>query len=76
MPTIAILSNAKIQMFADDHAPPHFHLYGAKSNAQIRLDTLTVLRGRVDAADLREAAVWAAANGAFLAAEWSRLNER
>ncbi len=25
MPTIAIVDWVKIQMFYDDHAPPHFH---------------------------------------------------
>lgn len=76
MPTIATLTNAKIQMFADDHVPPHFHLFGPNSNAQIRLDDLTILRGCADRGDLREAAAWAAANRDFLAAEWSRLNDR
>lgn len=75
MPTIAMLTNAKVQMFADDHVPPHFHLFGPQSNAMIRLDDLTILRGRADPRDLREAREWAAANRALLAAEWSRLNE-
>jgi hypothetical protein len=25
MPTIAIVDGVKIQMFYDDHTPPHFH---------------------------------------------------
>lgn len=57
MPTIAVLRNAKIEMFADDHPPPHFHLRGPNSRAMVRLDTLTVLRGTCDRRDLAEAVV-------------------
>lgn len=76
MPTVAVLTNAKIAMYAGDHVPPHFHLRGPNSNAQIRLDTLTVLRGKADRRDLAEAVAWARANLSLLQTEWSRLNER
>ncbi|CAO3451823.1 hypothetical protein [Azospirillum argentinense] len=76
MPTIAMLTNAKIEMYAGDHVPPHFHLRGPNSNAMVRLDTLTVLRGRYDRRDLVEAVAWAREHMDHLSAEWSRLNER
>ena len=76
MPVIARLNNAKIQMFADDHAPPHFHLFGPSSNALVAIGTLTVIRGRADVRDLAEAVAWARANRRILIREWSRLNER
>ena len=76
MPTITVLSNAKIEMFADDHSPPHFHLRGPNSNALIGLNTLSVLRGRASRGDLAEAFAWAKANVDLLEAEWRRLNER
>jgi hypothetical protein len=76
VPTIKILSNAKIEMFADDHVPPHFHLRGPDSNALVRLDTLSVMRGKYSRRDLAEAVAWAEGNLALLHAEWSRLNER
>ena len=44
MPTIARLGNAKVQMFADDHLPSHFHLFGPRSNALVAIDTLVLLR--------------------------------
>lgn len=76
MPVIARLNNAKIQMFADDHVPPHFHLFGPNSNAVLAIGTLTVIRGRADARDLTEALAWAGANRGVLIREWNRLNER
>ncbi|MCW2242257.1 DUF4160 domain-containing protein [Azospirillum canadense] len=76
MPTIIELSNSKVQMFAGDHVPPHFHLRGPNSNAMVRLDTLTVMRGKAHRRDLEEAIAWARANIDNLLSEWSRLNER
>jgi hypothetical protein len=35
MPTITVLSNAKIEMFADDHSPPHFHLRGRANRGDL-----------------------------------------
>jgi hypothetical protein len=73
---IARLSGAVIRMYADDHAPPHFHLIGAKSDAMVRLGTFEVLRGIADRRDLAEATAWASANPGALESEWRRLNER
>jgi len=74
--TLARLSNAKVQMFADDHAPPHFHLYGPDANAVVEISTMRVLRGAISRRDLAEAVAWAETNRELLAAEWRRLNER
>ena len=76
MPTIARLSGATIKVYADDHAPPHFHLIGARSDAMVRLGTLEVLRGIADRRDLEQAMAWASANPGVLETEWERLNER
>jgi len=76
MPTIARLPGANIRIYADDHAPPHFHLVGPRSDAQVRLDTLEVLRGVADRRDLEEARAWSMANPGVLRKEWERLNER
>ncbi|MFI5020879.1 MAG: DUF4160 domain-containing protein [Alphaproteobacteria bacterium] len=76
MPTIVRLAGAVIRIFADDHAPPHFHLIGPRSDAQVRLGTLEVLRGVADRRDLAEVAAWVASNPGVLEAEWRRLNER
>lgn len=63
-------------MYADDHEPPHFHLLGAGWSGVIDLATLIVRRGAVPRRDYLEAVEWAKAHGAFLLAEWKRLNER
>lgn len=76
MPTVKLLSNSKICMYADDHDPPHFHLLGHGWAGVIDLDTLTVRRGDIPKAAFFEAVLWARTNSLFLLSEWRRLNER
>lgn len=63
MPTVHRLSNAKIQVIAGDHNPPHFRLIGPRSRCDVALRTFEVLVGHCDRRDLDEAL------------EWARLNE-
>jgi hypothetical protein len=56
------LSNIGIYISADDHAPPHFHIRGPNSDAQLLIDTLQVIRGTCKQSELAEARAWAAAN--------------
>jgi hypothetical protein len=76
MPTIHVLSNSKVCMYADDHDPPHFHVLGPGWSGVIDLDTLTICRGGIPKADYLEAVQWAKENSLFLLSEWRRLNER
>lgn len=77
MPRIATLrSGAAIYIYADDHAPPHFHVRGARSNAQIRIEDLQVMRGFILKADLVEAIEFAVGNSDLLDTKWRESNER
>jgi hypothetical protein len=76
MPSIRRLANVTIYIYADDHAPPHFHVRGPSSNVQVEIETLQVMRGECRAGDLAEAITWAADNRALLRAKWNELNER
>ena len=46
MPTISAFYGILIQMFFDDHAPPHFHVKYAEFKAVIDIQTLSVTRAR------------------------------
>ena len=77
MPTIYRLSHAlKICMYADDHAPPHFHVKRPGVAFQVRLADLEVMEGDFDRRDLDLAVAWAAENLELLAQKWRELNER
>jgi len=75
MPTLALLSPCKTTMFAADHNPPHFHLMANDGGqALVEIKGLTVIRGKVNAAALKEALSWARQNWAALAVRWKELN--
>ena len=67
---------AKLCMYADDHAPPHFHLRGPGFSASIDLATLQVTRGWAPKRELDEAIAYATAHMESLRLKWSELNER
>lgn len=73
MPTLVVLGNLKIQMFALDHRPPHFHIVTPDGEAVVAIDDFRVLQGALRSRDLRMALVWAKANKARLEDEWQRL---
>jgi hypothetical protein len=75
-PSIHRLTNVTIYVYADDHAPPHFHVRGSDSNVQVEIRTLRVMRGEYRRGDLAEAIAWAADNQALLRAKWNEFNER
>lgn len=76
MASIHRLSNAKLYVYADDHPPPHFHVRGPDSNAQIRIDDLQVMRGDIHPSDYAEALEWVEANKDLVVRKWRELNER
>lgn len=76
MPTIARLGKLLIQVYANDHNPPHFHAVTADEEALIRIDTLEILQGLISRRSYRAACEWASANRNVLEAEWRRLNEQ
>jgi hypothetical protein len=78
MPTLVELATCKIQVYAGDHAPLHFKIFGPGTNANIAIETLEILAGKADRKALREARTWASRpeNRALLRAAWTRLNER
>lgn len=75
MPTVGRVGRFKIQVFADDHMPPHFHIIGHDIEALVSLRDFTILRGGSYRRELSEALAWARDNIELLWNEWSRLND-
>lgn len=78
MPRFVTLGKVGICLYPDDHAPPHFHIRTTDGEAQVRINSLEVMRGDINRADLEAAIGWARqpANREALMIEWMRLNER
>ena len=75
MPTIAIVDGVKIQMFHNDHAPPHFHAKIGGSEALIQIRTLEVIAGSLPRAKLRSVLAWARQHQTELALNWIRCQD-
>jgi hypothetical protein len=78
VPRFITLGRVGICLYADDHVPPHFHIRTPDGEAQVRIDSLEVIRGDLNQADLEIAMAWARqpGNREALMVEWMRLNER
>jgi hypothetical protein len=78
VPRLATIGRVGICVYADDHMPPHFHILTPDGDAQVRIDSLEIIRGSLRRSDFDTGLRWAhdAANRERLWAEWSRLNER
>lgn len=74
MPTLVKIGNLKIQIFADDHNPPPFHVVTPDHEALVAIADLTMLRGVLRRSDLDAALKWASPNMEVLENEWQRLN--
>src|SRR5438132_8116666 len=47
MPEISRFFGIVVQMYYDDHEPPHFHVRYSGQKALIEIETLALLRGRL-----------------------------
>lgn len=75
MPTIGRIGGLKIQVFADDHFPPHFHIVGPDFEVLVAMSDLSILRGARYHRQVEQAMAWASANFDLLEREWMRLND-
>jgi hypothetical protein len=72
MPTIAVVDGVKIQMFYEDHDPPHFHAAMGGREMLVTIASLDVIRGSLPPASQRRVLAWAGQHQAQLALNWVR----
>jgi hypothetical protein len=72
MPTIAVVDAVKIQMFYDDHTPPHFRAIIGRQEMLIVIPSLDVLRGSLPPASQRRVLERARQHQSELARNWTR----
>lgn len=76
MPTISVFYGILIQMYWQDHGPPHFHaLYGG-FEALINIHTLEVLRGSLPNRAVSLVKEWAAVHKKELIEDWKLCETR
>jgi hypothetical protein len=73
MPEISRFFGIVIQMYFDDHEPPHFHARHGSAHAKIRLDPVQLLGGHLPPSHLAVVLHWARLHEAELMACWQRI---
>ena len=70
MPTISQFFGIVIRMFFDEHAPPNFHAVYGEWQAEIDIEKLELLAGRLPRRAMALVLDWAELHQAELLADW------
>lgn len=70
MPTLSVFYGILIQMFWNDHAPPHFHALYGEDEVLIDIRTLAVIEGQLPRRALALVLEWAQEHRAELLEDW------
>lgn len=70
MPEISRFLGIIITMYFNEHNPPHFHARYGEHKAEIGIDTLSLIAGRLPPRVLGLAMEWAALHRAELLEDW------
>lgn len=76
VPTISTFFGITIQMFWEDHAPPHFHALYGEHEALVEIQTFRVIRGSLPRRVLGLTLEWAAMHREELLADWQLCENR
>jgi hypothetical protein len=76
MPEISRFYGIVIHMYYDDHAPPHFHAEYEGKDALIRIDNLSLIRGKINARALGLVMEWATLHQEELLCAWDEAKSR
>lgn len=70
MPTISIFDGIKISMFFREHHPPHFHAERGDEEAEVGIDPIVILEGKLSRSMRAKVFEWAAIHQGELRANW------
>ena len=70
MPTISIFYGIIIQMFWNDHAPPHFHALYGEHEVVVNIKTFEIIKGKMPKRALALILEWASEHRAALLEDW------
>jgi hypothetical protein len=76
VPTVIRFNRCRIEMYFDDHPPPHFHVITRKEERiAVVIESLIIQAGSADSRDTEEAFEWASVRRAKLRALWKEYSE-
>lgn len=75
MPVISLFYGIIVEMFYNEHIPPHFHARHGEDRAVIDIASGDVLEGELSRRDLRLVEAWLELNRESLMANWQLARE-
>jgi hypothetical protein len=76
MPTIKIIDSIKVDIYAREHPPPHFHVLFAEFEELIVIETLETYIGYIPVPQRKKVIKWAEMQKELLLNNFKRLNPR
>lgn len=76
MPTISVFYGIIIQMFWNDHAPPHFHALYGEFEVLVDIQTMAIIRGKMPRRALALVLEWAVQYRDQLLEDWRLCEHR
>jgi phosphomannomutase len=73
MPEVSRFFGISIRMYYDDHNPPHFHAIYNEDEAEVGINPITLLRGRLPRRALGMVMEWTAVHQQELLDNWELL---
>lgn len=73
MPEISRFYGIVIQMYTEEHPPPHFHARYAGSAVQVGINPVRVLEGQLERRAMSLVLEWTALHQSELMANWDRM---
>ncbi len=70
MPTVIIIDGIRIEIFTNDHPPPHFHVRFGQMRAKFDIATGNMIKGRMDKRTVRKVKQWTEFNRDLLMQVW------
>jgi Domain of unknown function (DUF4160) len=74
MPAVKDFGGYKINLYADDHNPPHVQVIGRDFQAKVRIADAKMFAGAIPPRHRCEALSWVSVNCKKLMATWNELN--
>ena len=74
MPLIAIIDGIRIEVYFDDHPPPHFHARSAEHRFQMRISDQAVIAGSAPVPVIRKVRAWAFRHRRELLDAWKKVS--
>lgn len=70
---VAKVRNIKIEVYADDHMPPHFHIRSPDLNAALRIDSCELIAGKLTGPQYALIRRWHKDFQEMLQTAWTRM---